>query len=469
VYLIASHDESCFKAGQFCTRGWVEGKRQTCMDKSEGPSHHYACFAVEWGNGCICLDPEAPPPLPISISELRTWHDKWKLGIPVALPQTADVSMDPGAPPKQGWWKSDEFWMQIDLACEIFKTVWGPPETSRFRLVAHLDWSQGHACMDPSALNAEKMLVGVGKTATHLRCTSYPYKVNGHNMSIPRALLCEPNCSQCMADCEKYASVDSPHFDPNFQSIGKKGLKVVLDERGLLMSGWHHPEMLKALQKCADFKPQDLIGRAAVTQQMRDHGYIALFGVKYHAELAHIERKWMMLKRMVRSRLDGGLPRLKRLLADAWPNYGVADARKAARHCRETMRAYMKLGGDDLDKLREEELKMKGHRRVFDGTVGRFILKAELKQSAMQKFFALRTECSRLHKLAKHEYNVRCEAAWTSRVKRIARDEVDEDTKDQRKLESKKRTAQGILKSKEAGDAVSDKRVKWAENTMNED
>ena len=61
VYMIASHDESCFKAGQYQTKAWVHGRRQTCMGKSDGPSRHYACFSTEYGNGCICLDPEAPP------------------------------------------------------------------------------------------------------------------------------------------------------------------------------------------------------------------------------------------------------------------------------------------------------------------------------------------------------------------------------------------------------------------------
>ena len=67
VYLLASYVESCFKAGKLCTRARVEDKRQSCMDKSEGPSHHLACLTVEWGNGCICLDPGGPPPLLIPI------------------------------------------------------------------------------------------------------------------------------------------------------------------------------------------------------------------------------------------------------------------------------------------------------------------------------------------------------------------------------------------------------------------
>ena len=54
------------------------------------------------------------------------------------------------------------------------------------------------------------------------------------------------------------------------------------------------------------------------------------------------------------------------------------------------MRAYMMLGSSDLDSLREEELKMKGHRRggrVFDGVTGRFVMEAGLKQSVHDRIF----------------------------------------------------------------------------------
>ena len=91
--------------------------------------------------------------------------------------------------------------------------------------------------------------------------------------------------------------------------------------------------MVKVLQECSDFEKKDLIERAHVTEQMRGYGYIALFGVKSHAELAHIERKWMALKRLIRPKLDGKLPTVRRLLKDKFKLFTVGDARKATRHC----------------------------------------------------------------------------------------------------------------------------------------
>ena len=238
------------------------------------------------------------------------------------------------------------------------------------------------------------------------------------------------------------------------------------EERGLLQQGWHQPEMVQALQKCSDFQKKDIIERAAVTAQMQSYGYIALFGVKYHAELAHVERKWMLLKRAIRSKLDGTLPTLKRLLRDAWPRYTVGDARKAARHCRVSMKAYMVLGNTDLDTLREEELKMKGHRRVFDSVVGRFVMRAGLQQSARDRIYALRTEKARVHRLAKQEYDKRKELEWGSMLKRRARHSISDEDKIERNWNTKVRKAGSVITKKIAGDIVPEQTIKWATNIL---
>ena len=101
VKLLAGHDECCFKAGEVEKAGWKEKGKQSCVDKTDGPSLHVAGFSCEWGNGCVCTCPESPPPYPISIFELRTWdaaHIAWKNGQGPCpeLPITADVWMYPG-------------------------------------------------------------------------------------------------------------------------------------------------------------------------------------------------------------------------------------------------------------------------------------------------------------------------------------------------------------------------------------
>ena len=138
IYLLASHDESCFAAGDFeskvpcclCLhamtnmlfgrRGFTEARRtlialllqawqhedapkKQCKSKSTGPKRHYASFSVEWGNGCICLRPDLPRPKAISLKSLRNWHARFKSGSPFPLPENADVVMRPGKNYEM-WW-----------------------------------------------------------------------------------------------------------------------------------------------------------------------------------------------------------------------------------------------------------------------------------------------------------------------------------------------------------------------------
>ena len=36
-------------------------------------------------------------------------------------------------------------------------------------------------------------------------------------------------------------------------------------------------------------------------------GFLAVFGIKYHSDFAHVERKWMFMKVDIRKYLDGVL------------------------------------------------------------------------------------------------------------------------------------------------------------------
>ena len=161
----------------------------------------------------------------------------------------------------------------------------------------------------------------------------------------------------------------------------------MLRERGLLTGQVVQANMIEALQTCADFSKLDPMARAHVTKQMADRGHLAVFGVKYHAELAWIERKWMELKRRIRRRLNGKLATLKSLLISEFSEYSIQDARKAARHCRETMRAYQISGADpaSLQRLKLEEVQMKGHRRVFDAADGLLKVQAGIEQTVREK------------------------------------------------------------------------------------
>ena len=399
VKLCASHDECCFKAGEVEKSGWKEKGKQSCVDKTDGPSLHVAGYSCEWGNVCVCLCPSEPPPYPISLDELRVWHAAWleaKLGLvpKPELPRTADVWMYPGksffarcdlisfiagsGKGKMGWWTSTDVWAQADLACEIFQAVFGEATKSRFKFCPCYDWSQNHAAKAPDANDAESMNVSSGGQQPHQRHTFIPEMFRPDGSVVPRRIRCVPGCQKCQDAYDKVAKKLSQHLK-NFQSIGVKGLTIVNTERGIFRHGMKQEDQVKALMQCSDFSEKKAHERAHIYELFRARGYFALFGVKYHAELAHIERKWMYLKRFIRPYLDGKLGTLDKLLRKHWGNYTVHDARKSGRHCRTTMHAYRALGdAASLDTLREEEQKQKSHRCEVNAQTGRLVLKADL-------------------------------------------------------------------------------------------
>ena len=286
---------------------------------------------------------------------------------------------------KHGWWKAEDVWAQADLACEIFQAVFGKATQSRFKFVPCYDWSQNHACKAPDAHDAEAMNVSSGGQQPHQRHTFIPEIRRPDGAVIPRRIRCVTGCQICQDAYDKVAAEQPEHLQ-HFQSIGRKGLTVINTERGHYRHGMKQEDQVKALMLSTDFSDKKKHERAHVYELYHALGYFALFGVKYHAELAHIERKWMYLKRFIRPYLDGKLTSLDKLLRKHWGNYTVHDARKAARYCRNTMSAYRILGdAASLDTLRAEEQKQKSLRCEVHGETGKLIERAKLPMNEEMK------------------------------------------------------------------------------------
>ena len=189
----------------------------------------------------------------------------------------------------------------------------------------------------------------------------------------------------------------------------------MLLERGLLWARMVQQQMIQELQKCDDFKIKWEGDRAFITEFMDSRGHKALFGVKYHAELAWIERVWMWEKQLIRPRLDGTLPTLTKLLSKAHSSYKLHDCWKAARHCRDTMHAYQILAEQnlDLDAVEGVQKQYKGHRCAIDGADGVLKMKANVTQSDHQLKITKRTIVRRDHdqlrekQLTKHTEDMR--------------------------------------------------------------
>ena len=299
-------------------QAWQElGKsKRVCKDKTTGPKWHLSGFVTEFGNGVICKRPDRPPPDPIHFKDLQQWHEAWAKGEDVELPETADVWIRPGKN-HDGWWLAEQFWMQCHLAIAIWQHVFSRRHPRiKFTLVP--DWSQNHAAMSPDGCDAENMLVNPGgATAKHIRHTIIPKEartklIGGRRIPVFPRIPREPLCPTCVKK-ESEGNSKTPcrvAFEEHgtkagFQTIGEKGLRAVLEERGEDTKGMFQPQLVETLQKYSDFAKRTACERAHVTEIFRLVGFLVVFGIKYHSDFAHVERKWMFMKQDIRKDLDG--------------------------------------------------------------------------------------------------------------------------------------------------------------------
>ena len=385
------HDESCFDAGEQQTHGWILKGVQVCMDKGRGPKRHISARMWRGGNGTLaldCMDDGAVAGM-IDLVELVKWYEKEIAGLKPPLPMYTDVAMDPGSNPgKEGWWLGKRFRMQELLCIKTFNKLFRaivpdgyvltvPIEEvpMEFKFVDQLDWSQGHAELPKDALDATVLTCKQGGAHEHLRHTFWMPKAG--TIPMPRAILCEPGCRQCEESFRIHGQ------KPGYQSVGRKGLYKLLTERGVdKPTKIKMDKLVEILQSHDDFKPKMSAETSIVYELMLDHGHFAFFGVKYHAELAAIERKWMHMKRSVRGFMTGQLQLLKDMIDIHWAEYTVHSARMDMRYCRDTSAVYRHLGVEaDLTKLEGGQKEYKGHRRVFDGATN--LLKAAVTPEEM--------------------------------------------------------------------------------------
>ena len=162
---------------------------------------------------------------------------------------------------------------------------------------------------------------------------------------------------------------------------------------------------------------------------------------------------WLKGKIQRDGRLDGKLPTLHKLVMHYYPMWSVTDARKAARHCRETLEAYEKLSENtelDLTDLEAEEKKVyTSHRRVFDTSTNELkfvadmpLTEKEQKQVATQAKKAER-KISREEELKKKKKEVEAAFQRKDRAKRSPEQALrDNEGSKKRKAELKARKQQ---------------------------
>ena len=127
-----------------------------------------------------------------------------------------------------------------------------------------------------------------------------------------------------------------------------KGMRIVLEERGVDTSRMKAPDMRLVLRSHADFKNE----KTAVESLVQEKGQRAIYLPKFHCELNPIERVWGEAKRFTRSHCDYSFAGLERTIVPALESVRLDTIRKYFRKCREYMQAYREgnAGGSDVEK-----------------------------------------------------------------------------------------------------------------------
>lgn len=161
-----------------------------------------------------------------------------------------------------GYFNSDKFLLQVDEAIDIFEAKY-----PTYQGLFVFDNAPSHKKCPDDALRVENMNVRPGGKQSVMRNTVY----NG----IQQTMVL-------------------PDGRP-------KGLKIVLQERGIDIRGMNADKLREELSKFDDFKNV----KTLVEEKVESRGHLCMFFPKFHCELNAIERCWCHAKKYSRSYANG--------------------------------------------------------------------------------------------------------------------------------------------------------------------
>ena len=140
-----------------------------------------------------------------------------------------------------------------------------------------------------------------------------------------------------------------------------KGMKLVLQERGVDVSGLKAEDMRLALQQMHDFKYE----KTKLERLLATKGYRGIFIPKFHCELNPIERVWAQSKKYTRAHCDYSFKGPEDTIIPALDSVTLDSIRKFFRKMRDYMHAYKDglTAGPELEKAVK---KYKSHRKVYE-------------------------------------------------------------------------------------------------------
>lgn len=305
--VIFFHDETIFHVNEDQSRQWGEKGTHVVQHKSKGRGIMVSDFVCE--DGFLCLTEE----------ELRAAGDN-------TLRATAREQIEYGEN-AEGYWTNERFMAQMEEAVKLAETKY--PMAKGYRLVWIFDQSSCHAAKAENALDVSKMNVKPGGKQPAMRNTIWQGRVQQltFNIGVP------------------------------------KGMKIILEERGINTRNMNADQMREKLGEMDDFKNE----KSRIEHFLEDRGHICIFLPKYHPELNPIEWVWAQAKRHTKAYCKYTLPSLRKHIPLAFETIKPENIQNYYRKVRQYMFAYLEglTGGPALEKeVKKYKEAVKSHRRI---------------------------------------------------------------------------------------------------------
>ncbi|KAH9095140.1 hypothetical protein Ae201684P_009995 [Aphanomyces euteiches] len=297
-HVLIVHDESLFYSNDGDSPMWIHPKHPPLRKKGKGRCIMISEFL------CEC-------------------HGRMK----AVLDGTELTTMEKLTPGKneEGWWTADHLLHQIQQKMLPVVEAQHPGCVCVFLF----DNSTNHVAFAVDALSTSTMNLYAGGKQPKLR--DGWYEKDGVRIAQPMVM--------------------TPHGTP-------KGIKIVLEERGLWNSSLKLNTAKDLLASQPDFKSQ----KSRVEETIEATGHIALFLPKFHCEFNFIEMYWGALKYYCRENCDYSFAKLLPTVEAAMEHVTLASIRRYARKCWRYMDAYR--NGLSNEQAEWAVKKQRSHRRI---------------------------------------------------------------------------------------------------------
>ena len=220
---------------------------------------------------------------------------------------------------REGYWTSEKFMLQMKKAVQIAEFKYNQ---STHTIIWLFDQSSCHKAYAP---DANRMNVNPGGVQPLMRDTVWAGRVQRMVFNVGNVA---------------------------------KGMKKVLEERGINTATLRADDMRKILSNHDDFLNEKII----LERFLIDRGHKVMIP-KFHCELNPIERVWGQAKCYSRAYTNFTLPGLRRILPQALDSVSVTSIRKYFRKARDYEKAYHE--GQAGKEVGNAVKRYKSHRRVF--------------------------------------------------------------------------------------------------------